>query len=320
MKEKFCEAQKIIIQSKNILLVSHENPDGDAVGSLLAMKIGLNEIGKKTAVFLPSKIPSCLSFLPHAGQIKNEVNLVNTDLIIGLDYGHYNRLGLNGKNITSINFLTIDHHLVGERLGLQIVDNDCSSTAEILYELFPYLDVDVNHEIATCLLTGIYSDTGGFRYPSTSAHTLKIVGELLLKGAPLQKIAKLADDCNILENLDSWTEAFKNLKIDLELGMVFSYVTAKNSPVGEQNSSKSAIASLFCTMPEIKFVVLCTEKEPGHFECSLRSQNNRGVNVGKIAQIFGGGGHRLTAGFYTTARPEEIISTIKNLPLQEFCV
>jgi len=318
MIQGFVEAEKLIKQAENILLATHEEPDGDAIGSLLAMKIGLEKIGKKTTAFFPAKVPSSLKFLPHLDQLTHQVNLVNIDLIIGLDYGHYQRLKLNNEDLASRNFLTIDHHLVGKHLGFLVINNDYSSTAEILYEFFPYLNVTLEREIATCLLTGIFSDTGGFRYPNTSAQTLRIVSDLLLKGAPLQKIAKFADNPDLPDNLDAWVEAFKNLKVDMESGLIFSLVAYKNLADCKEGFNSSAIANLLSSAPEIKLALLCAEKQPGQIECSLRSQNNRGINVAKIAQLFGGGGHKLAAGFQTTAKAEEIINTIKNLAWQNF--
>jgi phosphoesterase RecJ-like protein len=317
MTQQFLQAKKMISQAQNILLAIHENPDSDAIGSLLAMKIGLDKIGKQTTAFSISEIPASTSFLPRQEQIIHQVNLANFDLIIGLDYGAYQRLGLGGENLNSLNFLTIDHHLVGEHLGFKIIDNKYSSVAEILYEFLPYLNVEVDNEIATCLLAGIYSDTGGFRHPNTTAQTLKIVGELLLKGAPLQKIVKFSDDCNLTENLETWIEAFKNLKFDLKSGVIFSLVVPKNL-TNVRGFSGSSIASLLSNAPEIKLALLCIQKEPNIIECSLRSQKDRGVNVAKIAQLFGGGGHRLAAGFQTSTKPEEIINTIKNLAWENF--
>ncbi len=319
MIQQFQEAKKIIDRAQNILLTTHENPDSDAIGSLLAMKIGLGKIGKKAAAFSSTKTPASLDFLPGVDQIIPEADLANVDLIIGLDYGHHQRLKLNSENLASRNFLTIDHHLIGEHLGFKIIRNNCSSTAEILYELFPYLNIAIDYEIATCLLTGIFSDTGGFRYPNTSARTLKIVSDLLLKGAPLQKIAKFADGCDELpNNLDAWVAAFKNLEVDLKSGIIFSLVAHENPIDYKQDFSGSAIASLLSSAPEIKLVLLCVQKQPGQIECSLRSQKDRGVNVAKIAQFFGGGGHRLAAGFQSSDRPEDIVSAIKKLALDNF--
>ena len=318
MTQQFQEAKKIIDRAQNVLLATHEDPDSDAIGSLLAMKIGLSKMGKKATAFSLTKAPSSLGFLPGVDQIIPEADLANVDLIIGLDYGHHQRLKLSSENLASRNFLTIDHHLVGEHLGFKIIRNNCSSTAEILYELFPYLNIAIDYEIATCLLTGIFSDTGGFRHPNTSARTLKIVSDLLLKGAPLQKIAKFADGCELPNNLDAWVAAFKNLEVDLKSGIIFSLVAHENPIDYKQDFSGSAIASLLSSAPEIKLALLCVQKQPGQIECSLRSQKDRGVNVAKIAQLFGGGGHRLAAGFHSSDRPEDIVSAIKKLALDNF--
>jgi len=318
MKTEFLEAQKIIHAAKKILLATHEKPDCDAIGSLLAMKIGLEKIGKKTIAFCQEKIPACLNFLPHANEIIYQNAPSDTDLIIGLDYGHYKRLGLGSYDLNGFNFLSIDHHLIGEHLGVKIIASAYSSTAEIIYELFALLEIKIDQEIATCLLAGIFSDTGGFRYSNTSAQTLKIAGELMLKGAPLSKIVKFADSTALPENLDYWIQAFKNIQIDLDKGVIFSVVTFENLVALKQNFSNSDIANLFSNVPEAKLALLCAEKEPGRLECSLRSQPGRGVNVAAIAQLFGGGGHKLAAGFQTTAKPEEIINAIKNLAWQNF--
>lgn len=318
MNQEFFEAKRVIGQAKNILLATHVDPDGDAVGSVLAMKIGLEKTGKKATAFFLSKISDGLSWLPRFQEITYKANLDGVDLIIGLDYGSVDRLGLDRKKLSAKNFLTIDHHSVGDHLGWQLVENDYSSTSEIIYYLLSCWPVAIDRDIATCLLVGIYSDTGGFRHPNTSAQTLKIAGDLLLKGAPLQKIVRTAEGGGLPEGLDSWIEAFKNIKIDLKSGLLFSLISHKELINFEHEFSGSAIASLFSTVPEIKFALLCAEKEPGQMECSLRSQSDRGVNVAKIAQLFGGGGHRLAAGFQTTESPQAIVAKIKKMALENF--
>jgi phosphoesterase RecJ-like protein len=318
MKSSFVQAQKIILPAKNILLATHENPDSDAIGSLLAMKIGLEKIGKNALAFCKEKIPACLNFLPHAGEITYQIKPDNFDLAIGLDYGDTKRLAIGDYSLNKNNFLTIDHHLVGDYQGVIIVNSNRSSTAEIIFELFLFLNIGIDQEIATCLLTGIYSDTGGFRYSNTSAQTLKTAGELMLKGAPLSKIVRLAGASDLPENVGFWIQAFKNVQIDLETGVIFSVVTYENLDRLKQTFSNSDIANLFSNVPEAKFALLCAEKEPGLLECSLRSQPGRGVNVAAIAKLFGGGGHRLAAGFETTVKPEELVGTIKNLLWKNF--
>ncbi len=205
MEALFFEAKKLIDQSKNILLATHEEPDGDALGSMLALAIALEKAGKNTSAFADSPAPSCFNFLPGYEKITNDINWQKIDLIIGLDYGKPERLKLNLALTKSPRFLTFDHHIINQPLGLAIVNGEISSTAELIYQYFLSVDTQINSKIATCLLTGIFSDTGGFHHANTSAQTLKIAAELLLKGAPLQKIAKAENSIYFPNSTQFWT-------------------------------------------------------------------------------------------------------------------
>lgn len=315
MPPEFALAKNLINRARSILLATHEDPDGDAVGSMLALKMILEKTGKQATTFFPAGISENLNFLPGADKIIQKLPATQTDLTIGLDYGNYKRLTLDQRFLNEQAFLTIDHHLVGEHIGCRIIEKESSSTAEILYQFFNYLTIEIDQAIATCLLAGIFSDTGGFRFPNTSAQTLKITGELLLKGAPLQKIARLVDAANPDESRNLWIQAFGNMEIDIKNGVAFSVITHKNFSALNHDFSSSAIANLLSSAPEIKYAILCMEKEPGQLECSLRSQQDRGVDVAQIAKRFGGGGHRLAAGFKTDEKPEMIINKIKGLNL-----
>ena len=318
MKELFAQAKELIEHSRNILLAAHDEPDSDAVGSLLAMKLGLEKINKKASIYLPDKIPAGLNFLPRLETLKTQPALSADDLVIGLDYGHFQRLKLDETCLKTAKILTIDHHLIGSHLGLKIVENECSSTSELVYQFLMFLGVPITYEIATCLLAGIYSDTGSFRYPNTTARTLKIAGELLAKGAPLQKIVKLSNGDDLSINLYLWIEAFKNLDIDLDSGLVSSLIAYGNLVEAKGNFSGSTIGNFLSAAPEIKLALLCIQKQAGRTDCSLRSQNNRGINVAAIAQQFGGGGHKLAAGFQTADSPQEVVAKIKKLALNNF--
>jgi len=319
MLRNFLEAEKLIRQAQNILLATHEQADGDAIGSLLALKLGLGKFGKKVEALMPSSTVPQFNFLPGFIDLKTDAAKHNHDLIIGLDYGSPERLGIEQSALENKKFITIDHHLVGRHLGLKIVEKNCSSTSELIYQLLLFLGVPISFEIATCILAGIFSDTAGFRHANTSARTLKIAGELLTRGAPLQKIAKAENSFYFTPaGLKSWVTAFKNLEVDQQAGMISTLITQKDCPSINGDWKGSAIVSLLSMVPEIKFALLCLEKQPGKIDCSLRSQKDRGFNVAAIAQRFGGGGHKLAAGFQTTDSPQEIVTKIKNLALDNF--
>jgi len=313
MIERFSQAKNLIDAAGRILLVTHKYPDGDALGSSLAMKMGLEELGKQTTVYCLPEISPVYKFLPRVQEIK--INLLpeylDADLIIGLDYGSFERTGLSEFRET-VNFLTIDHHLLGNHVGLQIIE-EYSSVAEMIYHFLNFLEINVSREIATCLLTGIYEDTGGFRHPNTKAETLEIVSRLLNKGAPLQKIAKLTKKTDIENGLRVWDQIFSFLQTDAESGLIFSLIPYEAViTLGlDFKVSLSTVAGMLSSAPEAKLAVLLTEREPGTYEGCLRTQKDRGVNAARIAEVFGGGGHPLAAGFQSAQHPEEIITQIK---------
>lgn len=318
MIEKFTQAQGLINNAQNILLAAHFEPDADALGSMLALKIGLEKLGKNIQVFCWPAVPANLNFLPHKEHVKTDFSLENIHLIIGLDYGDYKRLGLGSlKDLSQFNFLTLDHHLVGNHLGYCIVEDNFSSTAELVYGLLKFLDLEIDTDMATCLLAGILYDTGKFTHSNTSSQTLKNVSELMHKGAPLVKISRLLFAQRLTDDIGVWQETLDNLSTDQEIGLIFSFIDyARFVELGQDFKASNVINTLLA-IPETKFALMMLERTPGLIDCSLRSTKEKGVNVAKIASIFGGGGHYLAAGFSSDKRPPEIIDQIKNLFLSE---
>lgn len=309
----FTAAQKLINGAANIFLATHEEPDGDAVGSMLALKMALEKMGKRAIAFCATPIAGEFQFLPRVGQIEQRFDLNNIDLIIGLDYGDFGRLRLGRlEELDQFNFLTLDHHLAGNYLGLQIVEPSYSSTAEIVYHFLKFLGVSLNPLIATCLLAGIFDDTGGFRYSNTSAQTLKIAGELLAGGASLIKVASSMSGNNFEIKMETWRQIFDFLEMDEQSGIIYSLVSYENLHNRQKYFHTSVIANILNSVPEAKLALILLEKEPGCFDGSLRSRQDQQVDVAKIAQAFGGGGHRLAAGFKSNAGPKEIIGKIKS--------
>lgn len=315
MFNKFTAAKNLIDKSQNILIATHEKPDGDAIGSMLAMKIALDKLGKKIALFCFPATPKEYAFLPQINQIKNEFCLNNVDLIIGLDYGDFARLNLGEKeNLSQFNVLTIDHHSVGDHIGVQIIETESSSTCEIIYNFLKFLEIEISPEIATCLLTGIYDDTGGFRHPNTNAKTLEIAGNLLKKGALIQKITSSLAENDPKTQTEIWHKIISQLKIDTESEMAYSVLNYKSLSSFANNFKTSNIINILDSIPETKLTLLLTETEPGKIDGSLRCKKDSHINVAKIAKSFGGGGHKLAAGFAITGiSSEEIINQIKDL-------
>lgn len=301
----------MIRRAKKILLATHEGPDGDALGAMLAMKAGLEKLGKEVVAFCRPSVPSEFRFLPGAGETKKKPDLDKVDLVIGLDYGSFNRLGLDEKILDQVPLLTIDHHQIDGQKGFLIMDSECSSTCEIIYDFFNYLGVKLDSAMATCFLTGIYDDTGGFRHPNTSARTLKIVADLLSRGALLQKIVTFTSKTDFKNRMSSLNKALSRLSVDDEAGIVYSLVNFDEVSAIEKEFDTAGIANILNSIPDVNLAVLLIESEPGIIDVRLRTRHGRGVDVAKIAREFGGGGHKLAAGFQAGSSPEEILLKLK---------
>ncbi len=317
MKKEFAGGEELVRRAKKILLAAHNDPDGDAVGSILALKMGLEKLGKEAVCFCAPAIPADFRFLPGAGEVKKKPDLNGIDLIIGLDYGSFERLKLDPKEIEGIELLTFDHHQVDRQRGHKIINPDYSSTCELIYDFLNYLKVRIDREIATCLLAGIYDDTGGFRHPNTSARTLEVVADLLSRGALLQKIVFSCSKSGFRAKINSLHKALERLKLDAELGFIYSVITFEEVTELKNELDPTGVANILNSIPEANIAALLIEREPGSIEVRLRSRKGQGIDVAKIAQNFGGGGHKLAAGFQSEIEPELIIEKIKLLVLSE---
>jgi len=319
MEYNFPAAYDLILGAHHIILSTHEEPDADGLGSMLALESALLKLGKKTSSFCPLNLPRILNFLPGRERIKQQLSPqeLEANLLIGLDYSRLNRLTVK-KAYPSLNcpILTFDHHLPDNNLedqGLKIIGIDRSATAEIIYEFINFLEVPIGKEIATCLLAGIIDDTGAFCHPSTTATTLKIAGQLMLKGARWQKVLEAQKQELPQEKALAINQAFANMEIDKEAGLVFSFINYQLLSQSTDSLKELKIAGLLGNIPEAKIALSLIEKAPGIIDVSLRSQKDRGVNVAKIAQRFGGGGHKLAAGFKSESTKDEIIERIKSI-------
>lgn len=311
MNTQFLAAKKAIDASEKILLVSHNELDGDALGSMLALKFSFEKLGKKADIFCASDIPENLKFLPGVEHIKKSVEPVY-DLLFGVDYGDLKRL----EGVTlDIPIITFDHHpLINQAGEIKVVDTNFSSTCEIIYQFLTENELKIDKEIATCLLTGIFTDTWSFRHPNTTAKTLKIVGELLLRGAPLRKIVRLINQEKIDIKSKIWSRALANIKQEQELGFIFCFINFEDmQKFNASLNDLAGLASLLCMVPGTKFSLVLSEVAPEKLDGSFRALPNQGVDVSRLAKAFGGGGHKLSAGFKTKGRPEDIIEKVKKL-------
>lgn len=312
-KGKFLEAHKRILNAENILLVTHNRPDGDALSSICSMMEYLEMHGKKHTAYCADQPPFQFDFLPNVEKIiseKSEIDFPAYDLIITLDCGSLSRtylvksLSSRGKDQFVIEF---DHHpRMDEYSDLEIRVISSSSTAEVLYDFYKENRIKFNKGLANCILTGIMTDTGNLLYESTSERTIKVASEMMLYGARFPAILENTWRNKSLSAMRTWGQALTNLQINKKYDFAFSILTKEH--LQEESTTEEeleGIAGFLSNLYGVKGVVFLREvDDSGKIKGSLRT-NHPDVNVSKLAEVLGGGGHRRASGFVIDGRLEE---------------
>jgi len=299
MHKEFQEAKKLIDASHRILLTMHERMDGDDGGALLALGLQLEKMDKVLTYAIKKGVPPALSFLPGADKIADDITHKNFDLVITFGCSSKDRCGSEKIMALNMPILNIDHHPDNTQFGqVNVVDPKKSSVAELVYDFFMWNKWPVTKDIATCLLTGIITDTGSFMHSNTQSSTLKIAGELMRKGAHINKIIKHTFKSKSPAVLKAWGKAMENSYYDDKHKIIYSVMTDTDLQEFEKlpQAAFEGFAETLNTLPEAKFAMFLRQ-DGGIIKGSLRSDIFKNVDVSKIAHIFGGGGHKLAAGF-----------------------
>ncbi len=293
-----------IAHSEKILLLTHEHPDGDALGSMLGFSIALEKIGKQVGCFCSDDMPQIFSFLPKINSVKNDFLLGDFDLIMILDCGDARRTGVPGriKNLATHKnkIINIDHHPKNDLhkiAKINYVDYNSSSTAEIIYGIIRKLKIKINKDIALCLLCGLYTDTGSFMHSCTSPKTLEIASRLLHSGARLEKITQNVVNSHSISSLKLKGIALSRLRINKKYHIATSCVDKEDIRKCEAtNDDVAGIVNLINSIPEAEVALFMYQKDINTIKASLRTENNK-INLTRMAKIFGGGGLKKASGF-----------------------
>lgn len=280
--------------SRRPLLITHISPDGDAIGSLLAVGTILYQLGKDPVLACQDTPPASLSFLPRFDRIVDEVN-AEVDLVVALDSSDPERMGdiYHESAIRSLPLVVIDHHITNTLFGdCNWIAADACATAEMIFFLADALEVELDAQIAACILTGIVTDTRGFRTNSTTPRVMRIVSTLMEAGADLTTITELALETRSTELIRLWGRAIETVAVDQ--GVISANNTlAMRADLGRLVRTEG-LGSFLLGSREAEIAVVFTELPDQRVECSFRAQPGR--NVAAVAHAFGGGGHALAAG------------------------
>jgi len=300
----FNKLKKLLEEKSKFLLICHVEPDGDAIGSMLALGEALKNKEKRTHSVCKDVVPTILLYLDGALQIKNEIGQQDFEAMILLDNGDFKRTGfvqeINIAKKANIPVINIDHHPKNDLwkiVDVNYANEKLSSTSELVYNVLIGLDYEITPTIATALLTGIFYDTGGFRHQNTSGIVLDIASDLLRKGAKLQKISENISNHKSVSVFKLWGIALSRLRLNKDLGMSISVITQKDlHDCDADEDDVSGLVNLLNSAPESKVALLLYETKDAKIKGSLRT-DGEDVDLAKLAQILGGGGHKKASGF-----------------------
>ncbi len=303
------KAWEKIENTNSILLLSHKRPDGDTLGSVLALYEVLKGLGKHVYIYNPSKLPTRFAFLPNVKKVKNTLPKKECDIAIICDCGSLDRVGLAKPNY----LINLDHHDTNEGFGdINIIKPDYASASMVVYELLKQNKVKINKNTATCLYVGFVEDTGFFSYGNIGDKALEMVLDLSRCGLDMQEVSRELREKKPL------------FQVRLMAHIYGEFYLKENATVGIVHISQEDLKRIGCSLDETKNVitpirelatvqlaVMVAQRDDGGAKISLRS---KGLDVSSIALAFGGGGHKKAAGFECeTYEPEAIVEKILTL-------
>ena len=299
-----------IRQAQNILLVTHEKPDCDAISSVGTMIELLEKMKKKYFAYCNDSAPHQYEFLPHAEKINSNKTILNFpqyDLIMIFDCGGLNRTKL-GEEIAhrqaSQYVIEFDHHIkIDDFADLEIRDSSAAATSEMMYDFFKINNLKINKNIAQCILAGTIMDSGNFFFPSTSPKTVQISSEMLALGASLPKIMINTYRNKSIQSMKIWGKAMSGLQINKKYNLAFTILTKED--VAKINEEElEGVSNFIGNLHNVNGVMFLREQEDGLIKGSLRSAHPT-ADMAKLAQVLGGGGHKKAAGFKIEGRLEK---------------
>ena len=303
--------------ARRIIVIGHVRPDGDAIGSQIALASSLHETGKDVLVLNEDGCPSNLSFLPGSSMVAQPAgDSFEADLCIALDTANRERLGAGCLAVVKEvpKLINIDHHISNEGYGdLVYVDDSSPATGQIIFELLQQEGLPLTEVARDCLFVAISTDTGGFRYPATTARTYEIAAELIRFGAncgelssavyeryPFRRLELLRELLGVLRMSDDGRVA--SWALDLEMKKMLSL-----RPEDSEN-----LTDLIRAVDTVDVAVFFEEITGGMVRVSMRSKRAEAADVCEVCRCFGGGGHALAAGARVEGKLDKVVEQVLN--------
>ncbi|MBC8179412.1 MAG: bifunctional oligoribonuclease/PAP phosphatase NrnA [Desulfobacteraceae bacterium] len=305
----------VLSEGKRFLLMTHKDPDGDGIGSMLALGKSLSDAGKEVSILAQNPIPPPLNLLKGADKIVNILDVDGDfDAAVALDCAERSRLGEFENHLENFRLvINIDHHETNESFGdLNLVEPESSSTGELVYRLLEEAGLPMGSDVAGNIFAAIQTDTGSFRYSNTTAEALRIAAALLELGADPWEISKQVMNSHSLPRLKLLEMALRTIEFHHEKKiaiMILSQGMFKKAGAQQSDSERFVDYPRFIFGVELGVLI----REIDENECKFSLRSNSWLNVARLASRFGGGGHVRAAGF----RFQGSLKDVKNDFLKE---
>ncbi|QEK12229.1 bifunctional oligoribonuclease/PAP phosphatase NrnA [Crassaminicella thermophila] len=291
------EIAELFYKAHNILLLPHIIPDGDTIGSSIALYLALKKLGKNPYVLIEDDIPYNIEFLMPYNICYDLDEEIVLDLVVSIDCSDTDRLGDRRKYVDQVkSSLNIDHHVTNTNFAMyNYVDSKAAATGELVYSIIKALEVPITKDIATCIYTALSTDTGSFKYDNTSPKTHRIAAELLEKNIDLNRITTEIYQKKPIHKVRLLSAALNTLEFYFEGKLAILSIT---KDMLEENKAKIEDADNFIEFARdidgVEVGVLLKEVSKNQIKVGFRAKYD--VDVSKVAKVFDGGGHKKASG------------------------
>lgn len=300
------EIRSALQAAEHILIVSHIRPDGDAVGSLLGLGLALQKAGRTVEMVLDDGVPDAQRELPGSEKVLRQA-VAEPDLTVVVDCSDLQRTGnaLGGRAPD----LVIDHHATNTAFGrINLVEADTAATASVLVRHMPHWGLQIDAEVAACLLTGMLTDTLGFRTSSTTSELLRQAADLIDKGADMTALYFNGLVEQSFAGVRYWGAGLA--KLQLTDGIAWTTLTLEDrQAAGYEENDDADLINVLSTIAGARVALLFVEQTPQKTKVSWRGMD-RQVNVATLATQFGGGGHKAAAGADIAGALEQVVQDV----------
>ena len=313
MDAEIGRASALLKEARQVAVVSHERPDGDAVGSMLGLVLSLRQRGQPAVPVLAGGLPARFEFLPGAADVVASVP-EDTDLVAMVDCADLDRAALPLDALRRPPGINVDHHPTNSRFAqANLVDPTAAATAQILYRLSPALGLPVGREVATNYLAGVVSDTIGFRTPNVTPQLLRLAADLEDQAGSLSRVYEEILTSRSFASARYWGAGLSRL--ERRGNIVWARLSLEDRLAsGYSGSDDADLINLLGTIEGTDISLMFIEQGGGQVKVSWRSRN--GLDVSRLAQQFGGGGHEPAAGASIAGEMEAVVERVVRATLE----